>query len=264
MALTDQPYLPLYVDDWMNNSKLKLCSPGAHGLMVSIMCLMHKSETYGIILLKQKYKQTDKQILNFAAQVAKQTSFDLLDVQSYLTELLDEKVLCLDGDQLVCFRMVKDAKTSLERSKSGKKGGDQTQKFAQAKHKANDQANTGIEIETVNGSVIEINIDKWPFENFWDAYAKKQDRTKCERKWANLKDEEREEIMKHVPRYVASTPDIQFRKHPATYLNNRSWENEIIHSNGKSTLGTKQQQTIDTAKAVAELYGDVLGKGQAG
>lgn len=37
-----------------------------------------------------------------------------------------------------------------------------------------------------------------------------------------------------------------------------------LKKNGKSTLGTKQQQTIDTAKAVAELYGDVLGKGQAG
>jgi len=150
MALTDQPYLPLFVDDWMNNSKLKLCSPGAHGLMVSIMCLMHKSEQYGIILLRQKYKQTDKQILNFASQVAKQTSFDLLDVQAYLTELIDEKVLCLEGDQLMSLRMIKDAKTSLERSKSGKIGGDQTKKFAQAKPQANGQANTGIENETIN------------------------------------------------------------------------------------------------------------------
>lgn len=156
MALTDQPYLPLFVDDWMNNSKLKLCSPGAHGLMVSIMCLMHKSEQYGIILLKQKYKQTDKQILNFASQVAKQTSFDLLDVQSYLTELIDEKVLYLEGDHLTCFRMVKDAKTSLERSKSGKKGGAQTQKFAQAKDEAKPQANTGIESD--NEIVIDNNL----------------------------------------------------------------------------------------------------------
>jgi len=151
MALTDQPYLPLYVDDWMNNSKLKLCSPGAHGLMVSIMCLMHKSESYGIILLKQKYKQSDKQISNFACQVAKQTSFDLLEVTPLLEELISEKVLVIDADQLICLRMVKDAKISLERSKSGKKGGDRSKEFAQAKGQANIQANTGIEY--VNGIV---------------------------------------------------------------------------------------------------------------
>ncbi len=29
MALTDQPYLPLYVDDWMNNNNLKLSTAGA-------------------------------------------------------------------------------------------------------------------------------------------------------------------------------------------------------------------------------------------
>lgn len=108
------------------------------------MCLMHKSESYGIILLKQKYKQNTKQILNFACQVAKQTSFDLLEVEPLLEELITEKVLCIEGDQLVCFRMVKDAKISLERSKSGKKGGAQSQKFAQAKGQANIQANTGI------------------------------------------------------------------------------------------------------------------------
>jgi uncharacterized protein YdaU (DUF1376 family) len=61
MALTDQPYLPLYVDDWMNNTKLKLCSPGAHGLMISIMCLMHKSEEYGVILLRQTFRQNERQ-----------------------------------------------------------------------------------------------------------------------------------------------------------------------------------------------------------
>ena len=45
MALTDQPYLPLYVDDWMNNNKLKQCSPGAHGVMVTIMCIMQFIKT---------------------------------------------------------------------------------------------------------------------------------------------------------------------------------------------------------------------------
>lgn len=160
MPLNNQPYLPLYVDDWMNNNKLKLCSPGSHGLMISIMCLMHKEEEYGKILLKQKFKQTDKQILNFASQIAKQTSFDLLDVDTFLNELIEEKVLFIEGDYLICNRMVKMANISNIRSGVGKQGGKQTQlkakkikekkkKFAKAKH----QANTVI--VNVNENVID-------------------------------------------------------------------------------------------------------------
>lgn len=170
MALTDQPYLPLYVDDWMNNTKLKLCSPGAHGLMVSIMCLMHKSESYGIILLKQKFKQSDNQKLNFAKQIAKLSSFDLLEIELNFYELLDEGVLKIDGENLICSRMIKDATISKNRSLSGKKGGRNTQinikDFALAKVKAN----TGIETvnenedESVNTNDIEISKTKKTFK----------------------------------------------------------------------------------------------------
>lgn len=71
----------------------------------------------------------------------------------------------------------------------------------------------------------EINI---VFEVFWDLYAKKEDRVKCEVKWKQLTDAEREECIKKIPDYVRATPDKQYRKNPATYLNNKSWENEII------------------------------------
>lgn len=151
MALTDQPYLPLYVDDWMNNTKLKMCSPGAHGLMISIMCLMHKSDMYGIILLKQKFKQSDKQDINFAYQIAKLTSFDLLDTTKYFNELLDENVLKIDDDKLICERMVKDASVSKNRALSGKKGGVKTQSSAKDFALAKSEANTGIGIGIENG-----------------------------------------------------------------------------------------------------------------
>jgi len=156
MALTDQPYLPLYVDDWMNNNKLKICSPGAHGLMISIMCLMHKSENYGIILLKQKFKQSIKQEENFASQIAKLTSFDLLDTTKYFAELIDEKVLRIDGETLVCDRMVKDANTSKKRSFSGKTGGTKTQN----KHKNFALANVEANAVNVNGIVNEYVVEE--------------------------------------------------------------------------------------------------------
>lgn len=66
------------------------------------------------------------------------------------------------------------------------------------------------------------------FEIFWNSYDKKIDKVKCLSKWSKLKLEERKKIITHVALYVLSTPDKSYRKNPETYLNKRSWENEII------------------------------------
>lgn len=92
----------------------------------------------------------------------------------------------------------------------------------------------------------------WPsFEDFWELYAKKIDRPKCEKKWAKIKQGEREKIMSHVEAYVLSTPDVQYRKNPATYLNNESWNNEIV----KNGNATKQISRDDRVKYINAKYG---------
>lgn len=154
MALRDQPYFPLYVNDFLTDEKLNECSPAATGVYIRIMCLMHKSEVYGKILLKQKYKQNDKQILNFACQLVKFLPYNLLEIENSLMELLDEKVLEIEGDFLIQKRMVQDNEISLKRSKSGSLGGKNTQsnnkKFASKFAKAKSKANTEYENEYEN------------------------------------------------------------------------------------------------------------------
>lgn len=158
MALRDQPYLPLYIQDFITDEKLIECSASATGVYIRIMCLMHKSEFYGQILLKQNYKQSDKQSLNFASQIAKFLPYDLDIISSGIEELLREKVLQIEGDFLQQKRMIKDNAISKTRSESGFKGGKSTQssikKFAKAKTKANTkskkQANTENEIDIEN------------------------------------------------------------------------------------------------------------------
>lgn len=166
MALTNQPYLPLYVDDWMNNSKLKMCSPSAHGVMISIMCILHKEVTYGKILLKQKFKQSDKQVRNFALQIAKLSAFDLLEIENPLGELISEGVLIIQDDFLICKRMVRDAEISEKRANAGKSGGtsNKNKNFAytkseakpEAKEETKPQANTKSKPKA--NSVIEIGV----------------------------------------------------------------------------------------------------------
>ncbi len=82
------------------------------------------------------------------------------------------------------------------------------------------------------------------FNIFWDQYDKKTGRPKCYKKFISLKNSDIEHILKHVPEYVQSTPDKKFRKNPLTYLNNESWNDEIIN-NKKLTPFERTTQTLN-------------------
>lgn len=88
---------------------------------------------------------------------------------------------------------------------------------------------------------------------WWDMYGKKIDRAKCFKKWQKMTDAERDACIAATPAYVASTPDLQYRRHPATYLNNKSWENQIIpHSNGNNKPTAEQQRISKLADILTD------------
>lgn len=155
MALRDQPYLPLYVQDFLTDEKLMECSASATGIYIRIMCIMHKSEPYGTILLKQKDKQTSKQEENFALKLAKFLPYTIEEIIAAITELIEAGVLQNGGDKLTQKRMIRDNEISNIRADAGKKGGLKTQKFAKAKGKAN----TESEYEDVIGIKDVINYE---------------------------------------------------------------------------------------------------------
>lgn len=106
---------------------------------------------------------------------------------------------------------------------------------------------TETETETVADAVT-----LWPsFEDFWTLYDKKIDRPKCEKKWEKINQGAREKILEHLALYVRATPDRQYRKNPLTYLNNESWNNEIILPNGKHSEKGKSS-AVDLAAALQE------------
>ena len=121
MALRDQPYIPLYVQDFMTDEKLIECSASATGVYIRLICIMHKSTHYGKVLLKQKHKQNTKQIKNFASQLDRQMPYSINEIESGLNELIDEGVIELNGEYIVQRRMVKDNDVSQKRSIAGKK-----------------------------------------------------------------------------------------------------------------------------------------------
>jgi len=95
----------------------------------------------------------------------------------------------------------------------------------------------------------DINID---FEWFWDEYDKKVGmKDKLKRKWNNLTDQERQNAMNYIEIYKQSIPDKQFRKNPESFLNNKSWNDEII--NRSITTSNKLSYTQREAIALRGL-----------
>lgn len=111
-----------------------------------------------------------------------------------------------------------------------------------------------------------ITPELWPtFEDFWNAYDKKNDRVNTERIWKKLKQPEKEAIMRHVPEYVKSTPDKKYRKNPDTYLNQKAWNDEIITSKTATIqqgFNTNEAAGNDRAReAMAESLAKRMGTG---
>lgn len=167
MALRNQPYIPLYIQDYLTDEKLNECSASSQGVYIKLMCLMHKSDEYGCILLEQKYKQTDKHSINFASKLVKHLPFEKTIIENALDDLLENKVLIVEDDILKQKRMIKDNYISEERSKAGKKGGKKTQ-FDKAKPKAKPKANPENESENEFICYLVNKIKGTQLENYSD------------------------------------------------------------------------------------------------
>ena len=94
----------------------------------------------------------------------------------------------------------------------------------------NDSINTQSKVkETEIEKEIEKETETIEFENFWNLYDKKVgDKKKIFKKYTALPEQDKLKIQETLKDYIASTPDKKFRKNPETYLNNHSWNDEII------------------------------------
>lgn len=127
MALRDQPYITLYVQDYLSDENLSKCSLAAQGAYMRILCVLHKSETYGGILFGNLFKQNLDASRYFATVLAKQTGIEIREISQIIDELLFYRVLKVGEKDGVPFlyqsRMIRDSELSIKRSQSAKKGG---------------------------------------------------------------------------------------------------------------------------------------------
>ncbi len=86
-------------------------------------------------------------------------------------------------------------------------------------------------------------FEMWPtFDDFWNLYDKKiGDKDKLAKKWLKIPQKIKLDIMEYVPKYKQSQPDKKYRKNPETFLNNKSWNDEIIAKKDTWFENTLQQ-----------------------
>ena len=153
MALRDQPYFPLYVQDYLTDEKLNICSWSTQGIYIKILCILHKQNEYGTILFKQNDKQTFSTSLDFASILIRLLPCQMDEMVKALDELIENGVLIIEGNKLYQKRMVKDGKTSIARSIAGKSGGGNPILLKQ-KDKQKDKQNTENENKDIYNDVV--------------------------------------------------------------------------------------------------------------
>ena len=101
--------------------------------------------------------------------------------------------------------------------------------------------------------VILRKLDVPTFEEWWCCYQKKRGRKKAEAKWNKLSAEDRQACMNATPAYVASTPDVQYRLDPLTYLNGERW-NDTIYQKPNYEQQRAQQLAERTENLINSAY----------
>jgi len=236
-----QPYIPLYIGDWEQDTNC--LSLQAEAAWLKIIFKMWKNGRSG------RYKTSTNALQNL-------WKTDTKGVQNIINELGLNEVCNFEkdaenegkytaGHEIFIFinrRMVKEAEISEKRSNA-----------VQTRYK--DDTNTLLPLDSDNdNTVLNINIE---FEDFWKLYDKKTSpKDSCQKKWEKLKPEERVLAMNHIPAYKLSQPEKQYRKDPATFLNQKAWNNEIIYRNGAHNNGASQN---GKSAAAHKLASRVLG-----
>ena len=252
MALRNQPYFPLYVQDFLTDEKLIECSASANGIYIRIMCIMHKSTEYGVILLKQKDKQNNNQVLNFAIKLSRQMPFSINEIESALIELIEQNVLIIEDDKLIQKRMRNDGIISEKRSTAGKKGAKNKkksqQKNAKAKFQTNCKQNTEYEDEDEN----EYEIDNiYGFIEFYLSRTLSPIEYEIINKWLNEFDEE---IIKKAVKETAinRASNLKYTQKILDNWKNKSYD-EIIVMNKKTNNSNSILSKCDDLERKGEI-----------
>lgn len=199
--------------------------------------------------------------------MGKYANGEKIDIQSEITKAY-AMVWCNDVDIAISMKSEKVQKNRA----NGKLGGEakarnKREARAQAERQSEDTAPPSDDVPFVEVEEVE----KYPFEKFWQLYDMRLNEDDCRKKWYKMRESTKAKVMEHLLKYVASTPNKKYRVAPYKYLSKGYYNNEIIdrtdNNQSASSYGsnnrqrnerTQQQINIErSAQAVARMFSEI-------
>lgn len=110
------PWFKFYPSDWRADPALRMCSLGARGLWMELLCVMHEATPRGFLLINGRPLT--------AVQMAGLVGCGVEDASSYLDELTEAGVLSRDETGLIYSRRMRaDTERAAKDRANGGKGG---------------------------------------------------------------------------------------------------------------------------------------------
>jgi hypothetical protein len=246
----DLPAMPFYIGDWKKDPAVQILSREQQMIWLDMLFLMWESKERGFLTINGN-PFSDEMLSNALK----------LDNQSLTTILTYFGDLGLfsrrESDNAIYSRkIIKLVELSNKRKNAGSMGGNPNLvKQKLSKKEAKGKAITESENENENKDLI----NEFGFENFWNLYDKKKgDKEKLKQKYDKLSLEDKKKIFEYIPKYKIEQPDKLFRKNPETFLNNRSWNDEIIINNSFENKKTFLRDPLSKKILTEELTDEQL------
>jgi hypothetical protein len=115
MSSAALPWMKFSPDRWQRDEALRMCGAAARGVWAELICIMHKADPYGHLLVRGK-QPTDRQLSVI-------TGLSMLEIAQGLMELEENEVFSRTDDGTIYSRgMVRDMELHEEMSRRGSKG----------------------------------------------------------------------------------------------------------------------------------------------
>ncbi len=234
-----EPWMKFYTSDWRSDPRLKMCSPGARGMWIEMICLMHEATPYGHLLI---HGQPPNE-----AQLASLTGIPSAELHDLVAELERFGVFSRTKEGVIYSRkLVRMASVSAKARKNGKRGGNPSLGKHEEKRGSLNQQDKGDDKPQKPDTRIQ-NPDRKKesayalskespdgFDAFWQTYphrgGAKKGRAIAERHFAAAckSGVDPAAIIAGANRYRSDRQVISgFAKDPATWLNQRCWADDV-------------------------------------
>lgn len=239
--MSERPWMKFFPADWRADPALRMCSIGARGLWMEMLCLMHEADPRGHLLVNGMMVGDN--------HIAMLAGLSIDEAKTFLQELEKAGVFSRSDEGVILSRrMIREAKVSERAKANGSKGGnpdlvskDKAQVNPQDNQPDNHQANpyiaSSIWEETYQSAEGEKGIGsprasapaaRIEFAGtFWPNYPNRVGKRAAvaafvaARQRASLA-----EIMDGLHRYKSDKPPDRPWLNPATFLNQDRWNDE--------------------------------------